>query len=274
MPQRITIYSENNEFQHAEVLKRNREKRQKNKEFFVEGVKPIEQVMANRWEVTTLLHDKERSLSDWAKNIIEVSNAQKILELPSELMQKLSDKEETSELIALVRMQKDDLARIPITEPFLTVILDRPASPGNLGTIIRTCDAFSINGIIITGHAADVYDAKTIRASVGTVFSTPVIRVGSPQELLPWLERVKHELGTLQIIGTSAKGTKTLAQQDFKTPTVLLLGNETLGLSAQYKAMSDALVRIPIRGAASSLNVASVASMFLYEIERQRNERD
>jgi 23S rRNA (uridine2479-2'-O)-methyltransferase len=269
--ERITIYSENNEFQHAEVLKRNREKRQKNKEFFVEGVKPIEQLLTHKWEVTAFLHDKERMLSDWATTTIEEANPQKLLALPQELMQKLSDKEETSELIALARMQPDALSRIPITAPFLVLILDRPASPGNLGTIIRTADAFKANGIIITGHAADLYDPKTIRASVGTIFSTPVIRIGSPQELLSWIEQVRTALGELQIIGTSAKGTKNMQEQSFEKPTLLLLGNETLGLSAQYKTMSDALVRIPIRGSASSLNVASAAAMILYEIERQRS---
>lgn len=270
MPPVIRIYSENNDFQHAEVLKRNREKRQKNKEFFVEGVKPIEQAIASRWPISAFLYSRDRQLSGWAKDILAASSAESHFELPDELMRKLSDKEETSELIALVRMAEDLLDRIPVSDRFLVLVLDRPASPGNLGTMIRTADAFGAAGVIITGHAADLYDPKTVRASIGTLFSTPVVRIGSPAELLPWFAQVRKRLGELQIVGTSAKGTALAAQHDFQKPTVLLLGNETWGLSARYKEMCDALVRIPIQGSASSLNVAEAAAIMLYEIARQR----
>lgn len=204
------------------------------------------------------------------KNILTESKAKRHFELPEALMQKLSEKEETSELIALVNMREDDLGRIKARKNLLVVVFDRPASPGNLGTIIRTCDAFKVDGLIVTGHAADVYDPKTIRASVGTLFSMPVIRIPSHKELLPWFEQLRGELGGVQIIGTSAKGTKDVAEQDFTTPTILLLGNETLGLSMQYKELADALVKIPVHGTASSLNVASAASIVLYEIQQQR----
>ncbi len=187
---KVAVDSENNDFQHADVLKRNRVKRQKNREFFVEGVKPIEQAIANHWEISAILYDKNRPLSDWAKRILQQSNAKIHFELRPELMQKLSDKAETSELIALVRMAKDDLARIPISKDFLVIILDRPASPGNLGTIIRTCNAFTVNGIIITGHSVDLYYPKTVRASIGTLFSTPVNPIGSPSKLLTWFMKV------------------------------------------------------------------------------------
>ncbi|HLP80262.1 MAG TPA: TrmH family RNA methyltransferase [Acidobacteriota bacterium] len=270
MPRTIPLYSENNDFQHAEVLKRNREKRQKNKEFFVEGVKPIEQLLQHEWDISSFLYSKDRALSTWAKQIIHSSKADSHFELPEQLMQKLSDKEEASELIAIARMKEDSLARISVKKDFLVVVFDRPSSPGNLGTIIRSCDALGAAGLIITGHAADIYDSKTIRASVGTLFSLPVIRISSPKDLLPWFEFVKATLGDLQIVGTSAKGTSDISEQNFKKPTVLLLGNETLGLSAQYKEMSHALVRIPINGAASSLNVSCAASITLYEIQRQR----
>jgi 23S rRNA (uridine2479-2'-O)-methyltransferase len=269
MPKTIELYSENNDFQHIEVLKRNREKRQKSKEFFVEGVKPIELAIANHWHISSFIYSKEGELSGWAKDILASSTAEKHFAIPQQLMQKLSDKEDISELIAIIRMREDRLERIEMSGNPLALILDRPSSPGNLGTIIRTADALGVHGVIILGHAADLYDPKTIRASVGTIFSTPVLRIGSPKELLPWIEALKERYD-LQIVGTSAKGTRLIAEQDFSKPTLLLLGNETLGLSTQLKAMCHTLVRIPIKGAASSLNVAMATAMLLYEIDRQR----
>ena len=107
-------------------------------------------------------------------------------------------------------------------------------------------------------------------ASTGSLFSFSVIRQPSHKELLPWFANIKQQLGDLQIIGTDEKGTVDLYDCDFKRPTVLLVGNETWGLSAAYKELADILVKIPMDGSASSLNVASATSIVLYEILRQR----
>jgi TrmH family RNA methyltransferase len=271
MPTVVEIYSENNDFQHADVLKRNREKRQKNREFFIEGVKPIELALQSGWHITGLLYPKDKPVSDWAKNILATSEADKHYAMPSSLMEKLSDKEEPSELIALAKMREDDFDRIPIQQNFLVVVFDRPASPGNLGTIIRTCASLGVHGLIITGHAADLYDTKTIRASVGALFTIPVIRKESHKEVLAWTTAVKQKHPDLQIVGTSAKATTSLAYAHFNKPTIVLIGNETWGLSAAYKESCDILVTIPMQGNTSSLNVASATSIVLYEIQRQRH---
>lgn len=272
-PATIQIHSGNNVFQHAEVLGRNREKRQRHREFIVEGVKPIELCIAHGWQVTALLYTRERKLSSWAKSILQASTAERHFEMPQALMDKLSDKNDTSELLAQVRMPDDNLERIQIKDPALLVVLDRPASPGNLGTILRAANAMSVDGVIITGHAVDLYDPKTIRASVGTLFCTPVVRLESSKTLEPWLARLKLERG-LAVVGTSARAACTLAERDFRRSTVLLFGNETSGLSGHYRELCDDTVTIPIHGAASSLNVACAASIVLYEVDRQRREAE
>jgi 23S rRNA (uridine2479-2'-O)-methyltransferase len=268
-PLTIQIRSENNDFQHAEVLSRNREKRQRHREFFVEGVKAIELCIERGWSVSTYIHSSERKLSGWAKDILATSTAERHLVMPQALMDKLSDKNDTSELLALVKMPDDDLERIRLTEPGLVVVLDRPSSPGNLGTVLRTSNAMRVDGVIITGHAVDLYDPKTIRASVGTLFCTPVVRIESSKVLEPWIARLKAESG-VTVVGTSARAPEVLAEHDFRRPTLLLFGNETSGLSVHCRSLCDSLVTIPIHGAASSLNVACAASITLYEIDRQR----
>ena len=178
-PRVVRIYSENNHFQYAETLRRNREKRQKNREFFVEGVRPINQALAYNWNIRAFLYSREKPLSDWATTILRNSQALTHFELPLSLLQNLSNKSEASELIALVSMPDDDLARIPVRQNMLVVIFDRPASHGNLGTIIRSCDALGVDGLIITGHSVDLYDPETISATTGSFFALPTVRLPS-----------------------------------------------------------------------------------------------
>ncbi|GIP35348.1 TrmH family RNA methyltransferase [Paenibacillus sp. J2TS4] len=270
MPTIVDIYSENNDYQKFEVLKRKRNKRHKYNEFFVEGVRNINEAINNNWEINGFVYSKHKKLSSWGANIIANSNAKFHYELHGELMGKLSDKEETSELIAIASIPEDDISRIQVQEPMLVVVFDRPSSRGNLGTIIRSCDALGAQGLIITGHAVDLYDPETIRASMGSLFNLPTIRISSPLEIQRWVLSLR-ETFDVQIVGTSARGKKELYYADFSKPTILLIGNETDGLCHKYKEMCDSTVRIPIGGSASSMNVACATSIILYEINRQRS---
>ena len=269
-PQIIRVHSENADFQHAETLRRNRTKRQRHREFFVEGVRPIDLALEHGWEFRALLYSRERPLSGWAEGVVGGSGASVHYEVPGHLMAKLSAKEETSELIALVAMPPDDPARIPLREDLLVVVFDRPASPGNLGTIIRSCDALGAHGLVVTGHAVDVYSPEVVSASTGSLFAVPVVRLASHRALLPWLETIQSAIGAFQVVGSSATADTDLAAQDFTRPTVLVVGNETFGLSEAYRGLCDRLVRIPMGGAATSLNVACATSILLYEVDAQR----
>ncbi len=272
-PHIIKIYSENNDFQYAETLRRKREKRQREREFFVEGVRPINMALQHNWSIRAFLYTPEKPLSDWARTILESSPAQIHYELPAVLMAKLSNKGEPSELIALVTMPSDSLARIPLRDSPLVVIFDRPASPGNLGTLIRSCDALHVAGLILTGHSVDLYDPETISATTGSFFALPTVRLPSHKELLPWLASLRQQFDTLHIVGSDEKGERELWEHDFTVPTLLIVGNETWGMSAAYRELCDTIVRIPIAGSASSLNVACASSILLYEVARQRRGR-
>jgi TrmH family RNA methyltransferase len=263
------IYSENNDYQHLDVLKRNREKRNKYQEFLVEGVKPIEQALQNNWKIKAFVFSSKRKLSQWACRILETSTAQIHYDLPLELMEKLSDKEDCSEIIAVAAIPGDDRDKIELGPNPLLVVFDRPSSHGNLGTIIRSCDSLKVNGLILTGHGVDLYDPQTIRASLGSIFTIPIIRL-TPNELFAWFTDIKKKSPDLQLIGTSAKADQKVDELNFTKPTVLFLGNETDGLSKNYKSACDTLITIPIYGSATSLNVACAASICLYEIDRQR----
>ncbi len=268
----IKIFSENSEFQHIETLRRNRVKRSRSGEFFVEGVRAISLAVEKGWAINALVFSREKRLSDWAAGIIEKAGALRHYELPLRLMEKLSQKEDTSELLALVATPPDDLARILPRDPALILVLDRPMSPGNLGSILRSCDALGVDGLVISGHTADLYDPETIRATTGSFFCVPAVRLPSHKELIPWIEDLKLRQPGLQVVGTSAKARQVIWEHDFRAPTVLLVGNENHGLSEAYRALCDRMLTIPMGGCASSLNMANAASVLLYEVSRQRSE--
>ncbi len=264
------IYTENAEFQHIETLRRNRAKRNRSAEFFVEGVRAITLALRNNWTINALVYTRDRRLSDWAEGVIARAGARTHYELPSGLMEKLSQKEDASELLAIVAMPDDDLSRIPLRDDLLVMVFDRPSSPGNLGAAIRSCDALRVDGVIVTGHAVDLYDPETIRATTGSFFAVPTVRLPSHNELIPWLDGLKRRMSRLQVVGTSAKAQIRIQDHDFAVPTVLLVGSENHGLSESYKALCDAMLTIPMYGSATSLNVACATSVLLYEVARQR----
>lgn len=268
-PKLFRISTENIKYQQADALKRNRAKRHKSKVFFVEGVKPLNQLTQSRVEILAFLYSPETNHSDWANEILRNSRAEEHWELSLGLMSQLSDKEETSEIIALAKIPNQETLEIPASENMLVLVFDRPTSPGNFGTIIRSAVAMKVNGIIMTGHGVDLYDPKTIRASLGTQFALPILQYGSHTEVGQWCDKQQNA----QCIGTSVKAKKIISDQDFSKPTVLILGNEAKGLSLGYRDLCDEIVKIETPGSGSSLNVSSAAAIALYEINRQRAAR-
>jgi TrmH family RNA methyltransferase len=258
-----TIRTANADFQLALALRDNRRQRARQGRFVVEGVRSIDAAVASGWAVDSLWVDAERPRSRWAQELLESGVARRHVELDQALMAQLSARDDPSEVVALVEIPPDDLERIPRRTQALLVVLDRPASPGNLGSIVRSADALGADGVVVAGHAADVYDPQTVRASQGSLFAVPVVRIGAPTELESRLDHVR-------VVGTSAGGETAIGAVDLRRATALLLGNETKGLSWAWRERADELVRIPQRGSASSLNLAAAAAVLLYEADRQR----
>jgi TrmH family RNA methyltransferase len=167
-------------------------------------------------------------------------------------------------------MEADAVSRVPIGPDLLVAVMDRPGNPGNLGTLIRSCDAFGVHGLIVTGHAVDLYDPATIRASRGSIFAIPVVRMPSHASVAAWVSTVRGAVGQCRIVGADEKAGTAVFDHDFRQPTIAVFGNETHGLSRAYQELCDASVQIPMRGAASSLNVSVAASVLFYEVSRQR----
>jgi len=266
----MRVTSRNARFQQWAALLDNRAKRQRSGEFIVQGVRPISLAVRSGWPVRALLYNADDAASRWARETLDAVAAAKIA-VSAELMRELGEKDEgPPELLAVAELPADDLARIPVGAGLLGVVADRPASPGNLGTLIRSADAFGAFGVIVTGHAADPYDPRAVRASTGSLFSLPVVRVPSHRPVLDWAAAIRAGGIAVRLVGTDEHGGLDVTEVDFTRPTLLLVGNETAGLSAAWREASDELARIPMLGTASSLNAAMAASIALYESARQR----
>jgi tRNA G18 (ribose-2'-O)-methylase SpoU len=257
MPVPLTISSRNSRFQQWESLLSNRNKRHRAGEFVVQGVRPITLAVREGWPIHALIHLADHALSRWALDLLNSVDTLHVA-MTGDLLAELAEKD--AEVVAVVGMRPDDLSRV---REGLVVVFDRPISPGNIGTLIRSADAFGATGVVVTGHAADIYDPKAVRASTGSLLTVPVVRFdGYPAKLL--------EAFNAQVIGLDESGPVELARTDLTRPTILVVGNETHGMSAAWRDACDTIAHIPIGGGASSLNAASAGTVALYEAARQR----
>lgn len=257
--QRISV--RNARFQQWLTLLDNRGARNRTGEFLVQGVRPITMAVRCRWPLRAVIYHAGANLSRWAREILDGTDALTVA-MDGDLIHELGGKDDAPpELVGVAAVPDDDLRRIPAE---LVVVLDRPASPGNIGTVLRSADAFGATGVIVTGHAADVYDPRTVRASTGSLFAVPAVRVATHREVLAWAG------SALRVVGTDETGDVDLAAHDLTPPTLLVVGNESTGLSTAWREACHRTVHIPIGGTASSLNAATAASIALYEAARQR----
>ena len=198
-PQRVT--TRNARFQQWEAQLTNRTKRHRLGEFLVQGVRPITLAVEHGWRVRTLLHDGRSQSSAWADNLWDTLDAERFLVAP-ELLAELGGKEESPELVAVVEMPEDDLDRLSDRAHHgPVVVFDRPANPGNIGTLARSADAFGAAGLVITGHAADPYDPQSVRASTGSLFALTVVRAPGHAPVVEWAQEHGY-----RIVGTDESG--------------------------------------------------------------------
>ncbi|MEV7955312.1 RNA methyltransferase [Streptomyces sp. NPDC088141] len=266
--QRIT--TRNARFQQLQTLLGNRNKRGRAKEFLVQGVRPITMAMEHGWTIRSLLYDASRPLSRWAEDLLRGNHTERVAMAP-QLLAELSEKADgAAEVLAVVEMAPDNLSRIKVHNDFLGLVFDRPTQPGNIGSIVRSADAFGADGLIVTGHAADPYDPKSVRASTGSFFAVPVVRSQSHHEVMEWLEKERAQGRPVAVVGTDEHGDADVSEFDMTQPILLLIGNETTGLSAAWRELCDHVISIPMTGSASSLNASNAATVVLYEAARQR----
>jgi TrmH family RNA methyltransferase len=166
-------------------------------------------------------------------------------------------------VVAVARQTPTSVRDIFASSPRLIAICEEVRDPGNLGTIIRAADAAGADGVVLTGRTVDPYNPKVVRATTGSLFHVP-ISIGG--DLAAVVQRA-HDAG-LQVLAADVGGDDLLAARTegvLAGPTAWLFGNEARGLDEASVALADRSLRLPIFGRAESLNLATAASVCLYE---------
>lgn len=164
-------------------------------------------------------------------------------------------------LIAVVRQRPTSVREIFGSSPRMVVICEEVRDPGNLGTIIRAADAVGADGVVLTGRTVDPYNPKVVRSTTGSLFHLPIAVGANLEDTV-----ARAQSANLRVIAADVTGEDFLAHRGtLSEPTAWLFGNEARGLDDAARARADLVLRLPIYGAAESLNLATAASVCLYE---------
>jgi TrmH family RNA methyltransferase len=234
--------------------------------FFVEGVRNIVQAIESGWPVATLIYSDRLAIVPIARRLVRERRRQgtPCLSVSPEEFRRVSQGERASGVAAVVSQRWCRLHKESPRAGLCWVALGAVRSPGNLGTLIRSSEAVGGAGFILVGTDVDPFDPAAVRASMGAVFRQRFVRT-TGSSLLNWVRR--HGC---HVIGATPEGATEYHRFHFPGPTVLLLGEERKGLSAEQRLLCAQSVRIPMVGRADSLNVAVAGTLLLYEVYRAR----
>jgi RNA methyltransferase, TrmH family len=240
--------------------------RKKERAFLIEGVKMVEEALRDSLGVIRIVATPDL-VQHHGKGVLKLADIRSadILWISRNLMDAVSENKTPQPVMAVMKKKKYDEDVVWNHTSQLIVIAHHLQDPGNLGTILRTAEAVGASGVIVTANTVDPYNAKTIRASMGSILRVPLVQIGDMAVFIQACKRKGY-----QTVAAVLRGEKPHFAIDLTKPTVLILGQESSGLPQNIMADVDLQVHIPMSEAVDSLNVATAAAVLLYEAMRQR----
>lgn len=238
--------------------------------FLIEGYRELKRALDGGVRLQSLFFCSELFLGENEGALIEQAKRLGAMLLPCvpTVFEKLSYRDRPDGILGVgyqMRCTLSDLeARFFGKASPLLVVAEAIEKPGNLGTILRSADAAGADGVIVCDRCTDIYNPNVVRASVGTLFTLPVVEAEG-EEVLRWL--AAHGFRT---VAATPSAEKTFTEENLKGRIAIAVGTEQLGLSSRWMEAADCRVRIPMHGIADSLNVATATTLLLYEAVRQR----
>jgi RNA methyltransferase, TrmH family len=243
----------------------NRKYRREQGAFVVEGLQPVWRAVTAGWDIEALIVDPDLRPDSPAATMVAEQEARGVraARLTRDLFDRLSSRDGSVGLGAIVRSRSTDLADLAVTPGAVFIALHQIGNPGNLGTIIRTADAAGGAGVILLGDTTDPFAPTSVKASMGSIFAVKVAHAREPGDFLDWAR-------TNRVAVLAASGTASVDHWNasYQPPLALLLGSEGEGLPEDLLAAAGQRVRIPMTGTAESLNLAAAAAILLYEVRR------
>jgi TrmH family RNA methyltransferase len=251
----------NPRFKAADRL-RDRRERDERARTLVDGAREILRAIDAGTEVDELWVSPDRCRSDACRAVIAAVPPERRIEASEAVLDRLSFGDRSEGVVAVVRTPPTSLAGIELSADPLVVVLEGVEKPGNIGAVLRSADAAGASALILADPRTDPFNPSTIRASLGTAFTVP-IGVSSANEVRTWLA----ERG-LRVVAAMVDGPTDAWDANLTGPVAIVLGSEAAGLTNAWEP--DAAVRLPMLGAADSLNVSVTAAVLLFEARRQR----
>jgi len=250
---------ENNLFKNTKKLKE-RKNRNKSNKYVIEGFRLVQEAFKANVNIEYLIvaEDAVEKLDQYLSSYINEDI--KIYKINSNFFKELISTENPQGILAVINMNI-----MPIkTDGNFYLLCDKLQDPGNLGTIIRTSHAAGVQGIILTKGTVDIYNEKTIRSTMGSIFYIPI---HYDDDNLSLVKSLKEE--GFNLVVTSLDTDKDFFEEDLRGKVLLTVGNEGNGVSGEVLDLANTKVKIPMPGNAESLNVAIATSVIMYEKVRQ-----
>jgi TrmH family RNA methyltransferase len=238
-----------------------RKEREETGLFLAEGLKIVTEAIELGRAPKTLMFgpDAGHPLLDKAVQVTEAAGGE-VIEVTRDILEKVSRRDNPQAVVAVFEQVFTPLDAIdPHTSP-CWVALQAVRDPGNLGTIIRTADSAGCGGVILVGDCCDPYSVEAVRATMGSIFAVPLVKV-SVAEFIEWR---KGWPGS--VAGTLLTATTDYRAAEYRSPTMILMGNEQQGLPPELAAICDVNVKIPMRGRADSLNLSVATGIMIYAV--------
>jgi RNA methyltransferase, TrmH family len=243
--------------------------RKKEQAFLIEGVKMVEEALRDNAGVTMIIAAPS-IVQHHGKGVLKLAESRSIetVWITERMMDTVSENKTPQPVMAIVKMREQHEEELFAHAAKLIVVTHQLQDPGNLGTIIRTAEAAGASGVAITSNTVDPYNAKAIRASMGSILRLPIIFIGQTAAFLDTCKTKGFQTAAAVLIAEH-----THFDVDLVKPTVVLLGQEGAGLPQDIMEHIDLQLRIPMAATIDSLNVATAAAVILYEAMRQRMKK-
>jgi len=230
--------------------------------FLIEGMREIELAIKGDYELETLLFVPEVINN---LQIIKSPNLQiELIEISKEVYKKLAYRDTTEGIIAVAKTKSLQLSELKLPKNPLIVVMEAIEKPGNIGAMLRTCDAANIDAVIIANPKTDLYNPNIVRSSVGCLFTNQIV-MATTEEIIDFLIQNK-----INFYSATLQNSTSYHTQDYTQPTALVVGTEATGLSELWREKATQNIIIPMQGEIDSMNVSVAAAILIFEAKRQR----
>lgn len=253
----LEIESKNNNlFKEIKKLKEKKHRIKSNK-YLIEGLRFVEEAIKSKVSIDSIIFTESFKEKN-PELFLKINENIKLIQMNEALLKQLCSTENPQGIVGVINMQNKELK-----SGDLVVLVDKVQDPGNMGTIIRTAHAAGAAGIVMTKGTVDIYNDKTLRSTMGSIFYIPIVEDDS----LDFVKSLKKE--GYKLVVSSLQGKNNFFEENLQGKVMIAVGNEGNGVSDEVYDIADIKVKIPMPGEAESLNVAVATSIMIYEKIRQ-----